>query len=49
MNQTQGIPSDSKAGVLTKLHKLAKKHGIGVQEKATPKQKTWLKRTKKAA
>ncbi len=41
INQTQGIPSDAKPAILSKLRKLAKHHGVGVSSKPTGGQKKW--------
>lgn len=42
LNQTKGIPKSAKAGVLTKIRKAAKHHGVDVSDKATPGQKKWV-------
>lgn len=39
VNQTEGIPSSAKPGILNKLRKLAKHHGV--KSKPTGKQKKW--------
>jgi hypothetical protein len=46
VNQVKGIPEGAKSAVLSKLHKLAKHHGIDVTEKPTSKQKKWMKKGK---
>ena len=46
-NQTDGIPMDDRAGVITRLHKLAKKHGI--KTALTRDQAKWAGKKVKAA
>lgn len=41
VNQTKGIPSSAKAGVLAKIRRAAKHHGVDVSEKPTAGQKKW--------
>ena len=49
LNQTKGIPSGAKAGVLQKIRKIAKKSGVEVSEKPTAGQNSWARKQIKSS
>lgn len=44
INQTYGIPGEKKSAVLSKVRRVATKHGVGVSEKPSSGQKEWANR-----